>query len=87
MTSLQQESGSAPTLEMVAALAGVSRSTVSRVVNSSPKVTAEVVESVNAAIATLGYVPNRAARTLASRKTDSIALVIPENTAKFFADP
>ncbi|MBX3091683.1 MAG: LacI family DNA-binding transcriptional regulator [Cryobacterium sp.] len=87
MTSLQPISGAAPTLEMVAALAGVSRSTVSRVVNSSPKVTPEVVEAVNAAIVTLGYVPNRAARTLASRKTDSIALVIPENTAKFFADP
>ncbi|MBB5632998.1 LacI family transcriptional regulator [Cryobacterium mesophilum] len=87
MTSLLPTSGSAPTLEMVAALAGVSRSTVSRVVNASPKVTPEVVEIVNAAIVTLGYVPNRAARTLASRKTDSIALVIPENTAKFFADP
>ncbi len=72
---------------MVAALAGVSRSTVSRVVNSSPKVTPEVIEAVNSAISTLGYVPNRAARILASRKTDSIALVIPENTAKFFADP
>ncbi len=72
---------------MVAALAGVSRSTVSRVVNSSPKVTPEVVDAVNAAISTLGYVPNRAARILASRKTESIALVIPENTAKFFADP
>lgn len=87
MTSLQPPSGPAPTLEMVAALAGVSRSTVSRVVNSSPQVTPEVVEAVNAAIASLGYVPNRAARSLASRKTDSIALVIPENTAKFFADP
>ncbi len=87
MTPLQQPSGSAPTLEMVAALAGVSRSTVSRVVNSSPKVTPEVIDAVNDAIARLGYVPNRAARMLASRKTDSIALVIPENTAKFFADP
>lgn len=46
-----------------------------------------MVETVNAAFATFGYVPNRAARTLARRKTDSIALVIPENTAKFFADP
>jgi len=78
---------SAPTLEMVAAVAGVSRSTVSRVVNDSPKVTPEALAAVNAAIAKLGYVPNRAARTLASRKTQSIALVIPENTAKFFADP
>ena len=77
----------APTLEMVAAVAGVSRSTVSRVINDSPKVTPEALAAVNAAIEQLGYVPNRAARSLASRRTQSIALVIPENTAKFFADP
>jgi DNA-binding LacI/PurR family transcriptional regulator len=79
--------GPAPTLEMVAARAGVSRSTVSRVVNNSPQVTADVVSVVTSAIAELGYVPNRAARSLVSRRTQSIALVIPENTAKFFADP
>jgi LacI family transcriptional regulator len=78
---------SAPTLEAVAALAGVSRSTVSRVVNASPKVAPEAVAAVNDAIERLGYVPNRAARSLASRRTNTIALVIPENTAKFFADP
>ena len=59
----------APTLEMVAAIAGVSRSTVSRVVNASPRVTPEAVEAVTAAIEQLGYVPNRAARSLASRRT------------------
>ena len=72
---------------MVAAAAGVSRSTVSRVVNASPNVTAEAIAAVERAIEDLGYVPNRAARILASRRTFSIALVIPENTAKFFADP
>lgn len=76
-----------PTLEMVAALAGVSRATVSRVVNSSPKVTPEVVEVVNAAIAELNYVPNRAARSLASKRTQVVALVVPESTARVFADP
>jgi DNA-binding LacI/PurR family transcriptional regulator len=76
-----------PTLEMVAAVAGVSRSTVSRVVNASPRVTPEALKAVTAAIEQLGYVPNRAARSLASRRTFTIALVIPENTAKFFADP
>jgi DNA-binding LacI/PurR family transcriptional regulator len=76
-----------PTLEMVAALAGVSRSTVSRVVNSSPSVAPAVLAAVNAAIEQLGYVPNRAARSLASHRTRAIALVIPEDTAKFFADP
>jgi DNA-binding LacI/PurR family transcriptional regulator len=77
----------APTLEMVAAAAGVSRSTVSRVINDSPNVTVEAIAAVQRAIDDLGYVPNRAARILASRRTFSIALVIPENTAKFFADP
>jgi len=72
---------------MVAAEAGVSRSTVSRVINESPKVTPEAVAAVSAAIERLGYVPNRAARTLASRRTLTVALVIPENTARFFADP
>jgi LacI family transcriptional regulator len=76
-----------PTLEMVAARAGVSRATVSRVVNASPTVTAEVAALVHAAISDLSYVPNRAARSLASRTTQVIALVVPESTAKVFADP
>ncbi|PWB97947.1 LacI family DNA-binding transcriptional regulator [Salinibacterium hongtaonis] len=83
----EASAANAPTLERVAELAGVSRSTVSRVVNGSPNVTPEVVTAVTAAIDRLGYVPNRAARSLASRRTHAIALVIPENTAKFFADP
>ncbi|QYF73486.1 LacI family DNA-binding transcriptional regulator [Cryobacterium sp. PAMC25264] len=77
----------APTLEMVAAAAGVSRATVSRVVNGSPKVRPEVVESVQAAIEQLNYVPNRAARSLASHQTQSVALVVPEDMTKFFGDP
>jgi DNA-binding LacI/PurR family transcriptional regulator len=77
----------APTLEQVAALAGVSRSTVSRVVNNSPHVTAAATTAVLEAIEQLGYVPNRAARSLASRRTQVIALVVPESIAKVFADP
>ena len=77
----------APTLEMVAAESGVSRSTVSRVVNGSPKVRPEVVEAVNAAIERLNYVPNRAARSLASRQTYAIALLVPERVKTFFNDP
>lgn len=78
---------SAPTLEQVAQLAGVSRSTVSRVVNDAPRVKKDAVEAVQAAIKTLNYVPNRAARSLASRRTQVIALVVPETAARFFADP
>ena len=39
------------------------------------------------AIAELNYVPNRAARSLASRATMAIALVVPEDTTRFFGDP
>ncbi|WP_406280200.1 LacI family DNA-binding transcriptional regulator [Embleya sp. NBC_00896] len=76
-----------PTLETVAAVAGVSRATVSRVINSSPKVSPQVREAVEAAIARTGYVPNRAARTLVTRRTDSVALVIQEPATRLFGDP
>lgn len=81
-----QDSGS-PTLEQVAALAGVSRATVSRVVNGSPKVLPETVAAVERAIGELGYVPNRAARALVTRRTDSVALVVPEPDSRVFSDP
>ncbi|MBX3100658.1 MAG: LacI family DNA-binding transcriptional regulator [Salinibacterium sp.] len=77
----------APTLEAVAAAAGVSRSTVSRVVNGSTQVRPEVIVAVNAAIEELHYIPNRAARSLANRQTMAIALVVPEDTNRFFGDP
>jgi LacI family transcriptional regulator len=77
----------APTLEAVAAAAGVSRSTVSRVVNGSSHVRPDVITAVNAAIHELNYTPNRAARSLANRQTMAIALVVPEDTTRFFGDP
>jgi DNA-binding LacI/PurR family transcriptional regulator len=76
-----------PTLEQVAALAGVSRATVSRVVNGSPKVLPDTVAAVEQAILQLGYVPNRAARALVTRRTDSIAIVVPEPDSRVFSDP
>jgi DNA-binding LacI/PurR family transcriptional regulator len=76
-----------PTLEAVARVAGVSRATVSRVINGSPRVSADVLAVVEQAIAELNYVPNRAARSLAARATMSIALVVPENAHRFFGDP
>lgn len=75
------------TIEEVAAAAGVSRSTVSRVVNGSTAVSPTALESVRRAIDALNYVPNRAARSLASRATMAIALVVPEDTTRFFGDP
>lgn len=78
---------SQPTLEMVAERAGVSRATVSRVVNGSPKVSPDVAQAVKAAVDELGYVPNRAARMLVSRQSHAIALVVPEDMTRLFADP
>ncbi|MFI9587930.1 LacI family DNA-binding transcriptional regulator [Streptomyces sp. NPDC052236] len=76
-----------PTLEEVAAHAGVGRGTVSRVINGSPRVSERTRAAVEAAVAELGYVPNRAARALAANRTDAIALVVPEPEARFFAEP
>jgi DNA-binding LacI/PurR family transcriptional regulator len=59
---------------------------VSRVVNGSPRVSEEVVHAVRAAIAELGYVPNRAARSLASKQAHAIALVVPEDMSRLFGD-
>lgn len=79
--------GGAPTLEDVAARAGVSRATASRVINADRKVSATTRERVQVAIADLGYAPNRAARSLVTRQADSIAVVIPESDARVFSEP
>lgn len=75
------------TIDEVAAAAGVSRSTVSRVVNGSTAVSPTALAAVQRAIGDLNYVPNRAARSLASRHTHAVALVVPEDTTRFFGDP
>jgi DNA-binding LacI/PurR family transcriptional regulator len=75
------------TLEEVAKLAGVSRATVSRVVNGSPRVSGDVRRSVESAVTQLGYIPNRAARSLVTGRSGSIAVVITEPTGRLFSDP
>ncbi|WP_030785916.1 LacI family DNA-binding transcriptional regulator [Streptomyces sp. NRRL S-920] len=76
-----------PTLEAVAARAGVSRATVSRVVNGDPGVRERLAEKVRHAVDELGYVPNRAARSLVTRRHDAVAVVIAEPETRVFADP
>lgn len=76
-----------PTLDEVAVLAGVSRATVSRVVNDSPRVSPEARKAVQAAVDALRYVPNRMARSLVTRRTDTIALVLSESKSQLFSDP
>ncbi|UWM48414.1 LacI family transcriptional regulator [Streptomyces carpaticus] len=76
-----------PTLEAVAAHAGVSRATVSRVVNGTPGVREELRERVRRSVAALGYVPNSAARSLVTRRTGAVGVVIAEPESRVFADP
>jgi DNA-binding LacI/PurR family transcriptional regulator len=76
-----------PTLEEVAAAAGVGRGTASRVINGSTKVSDRARQAVESAIAELGYVPNRAARTLVTQRTDAVALVIAESEERVFGEP
>ncbi|MEP7762366.1 LacI family DNA-binding transcriptional regulator [Sanguibacter sp. 25GB23B1] len=68
----------AATMRDVAALAGVSIKTVSRVVNLEPHTRPEVVRRVRSAIAELEWVPNGAARTLRTGRTGVIAVGVPQ---------
>jgi DNA-binding LacI/PurR family transcriptional regulator len=83
----QPGNGRGATLDEVASAAGVSRATVSRVVNGNSKVGPDARRAVERAVDRLGYIPNPAARSLVTRRSDSIGLVIPEPTARLFADP
>ena len=77
----------APTLDEVARRAGVGRGTASRVVNGAPNVSQSTRAAVLAAIDELGYVPNRAARSLVTRRTDTVALVVSESGDRLFGEP
>lgn len=74
-----------PTVEDVARLAGVSLMTVSRVINDAPRVASSTRARVEEAIATLGFVPNRVARSLRSRRSHWIACLMQMSEAQ--ADP
>lgn len=73
-----------PTLHDVARRAGVSAMTVSRVVNGSPLVSADMRARVEDALAETGYIPNALARSLRSKRSDTIALLLPDMTNPFF---
>ena len=78
---LWREQARRPTLEVVAARAGVSRSTVSRVINGQATVSDEFRATVMHAVVELGYVPNSAARSLVTKRTDTIAMVVLDSSA------
>jgi DNA-binding LacI/PurR family transcriptional regulator len=82
-----RQGGTVPTLESVAARAGVSRATAGRVLSGSTSVGEHARAAVLRAADELHYVPNRAARSLMTRRSDSIAFVVAETEDRFFADP
>jgi LacI family transcriptional regulator len=73
------------TIHDVAALAGVSIATVSRVINGTSRVSASIKAEVQSAISTLNFVPHTAARVLAARKTNTIGLILPEISGFFYS--
>ena len=75
-----------PTLEDVAAAAGVSTATVSRCLNTPDKVVEETRRRVMDAVTSLGYAPNFNARALAAKRTQTIGAVIPTMENAFFAE-
>jgi DNA-binding LacI/PurR family transcriptional regulator len=78
---------SAPTLEEVAARAGVSRATASRVLRGDRKVSEHARSVVLDAARKISYVPNQAARSLVTGRSDSVAFLVEESEERMFADP
>lgn len=74
-------------LEDVARIAGVSRSTVSRVINDDPRVSGAVRLRVQDVIVSTNYHPNKAARSLVTRRTGNVGLVFPRAFASMLSDP
>jgi LacI family transcriptional regulator len=75
------------TLEDIAEQTGVSRSTVSRVINNQSNVSEKVRIRVLNVIQNTNYHPNAAARTLASQRSWTIGLILPLSVSFFFTDP
>ncbi|MGW7543801.1 LacI family DNA-binding transcriptional regulator [Streptomyces sp. NPDC054770] len=76
-----------PTIHDVAREAGVSRGTVSRVLNGGHYVSPGAAEAVNDAIRRTGYVVNRHARSLITGRSDSVGFLLTEPQERFFEDP
>lgn len=85
--ALSNRRSTAVNLEHVAKLAGVSRSTVSRVINNDPAVSEETRARVERLVQELNFYPNIAARGLAAGRTRVLGLVIPMAVSSLFSDP
>ena len=77
----------APTLAEVAAAAGVSRSTASRALNDSPRISEKTKKRVRAAAKEVNFVSNARGRALAVGRTEIIAVLVTEPLSELFSDP
>jgi DNA-binding LacI/PurR family transcriptional regulator len=76
-----------PTIDDVAAAAGVSRGTVSRALNGGHNVSVSAAEAVRRAVAKTGYVANQHARSLRTQRSQSVAFILSEPQERLFEDP
>ena len=77
----------AVTIKDVAALAGVSSSTVSRTCKNNPSISEETKEKVRRAMAQLGYEPNFQASNLASKNSRTIGIILPVSAREAYENP
>ena len=75
----------APTLEDVARMAGVSTASISRALNDPDKVAKPTRDKIEKAIDVLGYTPNFGGRALASNRTNTVGAIIPSMANAMFA--
>ncbi|HEY2278718.1 MAG TPA: LacI family DNA-binding transcriptional regulator [Streptosporangiaceae bacterium] len=76
-----------PTIEDVAVAAGVSRGTVSRVLNGGRLVSPQAAAAVREAVQQTGYVVNHSARSLVTRRSNAVAFILSESHDLLFEDP
>jgi len=86
MRSQRRRAGRQPRIEEVAALAGIATITVSRALRRPEKVAPETRARIMAAVEQLGYIPNLAASSLASRRSGIVAVIVPTIANSVFAD-
>src|ERR1700712_1687558 len=84
---LNQGGRNLPTLEAVAARAGVSRATASRGLRGASNVSEQARTAVLSAAEDISYAPNRAARSLVTGRSDSVAFLVAETEDRLFSDP
>jgi LacI family transcriptional regulator len=85
-TSASSQGTGSASIKAVARLAGVSVATVSRVLNASGPVKEETRRRIQEVVESLGYVPHGAARSLTTKQTDTLGVLLPDIYGEFFSE-